>query len=159
MAHLLERLAIHQVIGLDTSIFIYHLEANPRYLSLTSSVLKYIESGQGVGVISTVVVMELTVHPWRINRGDIARQYEALLVNFPHLKIVEVSREVARQAAQLRANYNLRPADALQVATALVSGATAWVSNDKQLKRLETVIEVLILEEFGAAKPESRTQP
>ena len=152
MANLLERLAVHQIIGLDTSIFIYHLEANHRYLPLTGRVLKYIESGQGEGIISTVVVMELTVHPWRINRGDIARQYEALLINFPHLKTVEVSREVARQAAQLRANYNLRPADALQVATALVSGATAWVSNDKQLKRLEAVIEVLILEEFVAGQ-------
>jgi predicted nucleic acid-binding protein len=92
--------------------------------------------------------MELTVHPWQINRADIARQYEVLLVNFPNLQVIDVSREIARQAAQLRAIYNVRPADAIQVATAMVSQATLWVSNDKKLKRLETEIEVVILEDY-----------
>ena len=151
MANLQQRLAAHQLIGLDTTIFIYHFEANQKYLPLTQSILKFVESGQSQGVISTLVVMELTVHPWRINRGDIARQYEALLINFPNLKLVDVTREVARQAAQLRARYNLRPADALQVGTAIISGATVWVSNDKPLKRLEPAIEVIILEDFVEA--------
>jgi predicted nucleic acid-binding protein len=61
---------------------------------------------------------------------------------------VDVSREIARQAAQLRATYNVWPADAIQVATAMVSQATVWVSNDKKLKRLETEIEVIILEDY-----------
>ncbi|MBI1880221.1 MAG: PIN domain-containing protein [Chloroflexi bacterium] len=152
MANLQQRLAAHRLIGLDTTIFIYHVEANQKYLPLTRTILKYVESGQGNGIISTVVVMELTVHPWRINRGDVARQYEALLVNFPNLKLVDVTREVARQAAQLRAKYNLRPADALQVATAMVSDATAWVGNDKQLARLEPAIEIIILEDFVESK-------
>ena len=77
------------------------------------------------------------------------RQYEILLANFPHLKLVDVTREVARRAAQLRANYNLRPADALQVATALVNGATLWISNDKKLKRIEPDMEVIILDDYA----------
>jgi predicted nucleic acid-binding protein len=93
-------------------------------------------------------MMELTVHPWRLNRADIARQYEVLLINFPNLKLSDVTREVARRAAQLRARYNLRPADALQVATAMIEGATLWVSNDKQLKRIEPEMETIILDEF-----------
>jgi predicted nucleic acid-binding protein len=92
--------------------------------------------------------MELTVHPWRLNRGDIARQYEVLLLNFPNLKLNDVSREVARRAAQLRAKYNLRPADALQVATAMVEGATLWISNDKGFKRIEPELEVITLNEY-----------
>ena len=148
VASLQQRLTPHQLIGLDTSIFIYHLEANPRYLPLTQQLLKRVETGQCGGVVSTVTLMELTVHPWRINRADIARQYEALLVNFPNLKMVDVTREVARQAAQLRATYNVRPADALQVATAIISRATLWVSNDQKLKRLESELEVVILEDY-----------
>ena len=31
-----ERLCEHARVGLDTSIFIYHLEAHPRYLPLTT---------------------------------------------------------------------------------------------------------------------------
>ena len=148
MDNLTQRLEAHQVLGLDTSVFIYHLEANAKYLSLTRTVLQNIQSGRSQGVISTVTIMELTVQPWRMNRGDVARQYEVLLMNFPHLRVVEVSRDIARQAAQLRAKYNLRPADALQVATALVSGAEVWISNDKKLRRLEPEIDVIILEAF-----------
>ena len=147
-ANLQQRLNSHQLIGLDTSIFIYHLEANPQYLSLTQQILKSVESGQCSGVVPTVTLMELTVHPWRINRADIARQYEVLLVNFPNLRLIDVTREIARQAAQLRATYNVRPADALQVASALMCQATLWISNDKKLKRLETELEVVILEDY-----------
>jgi len=148
MATLDQRLASHQIIGLDTSIFIYHFEAHPKYLPLTQVILNQVQTGQCLGIASTLTIMELTVQPWRINRADIARQYEVLLINFPNLKLSDITREVARRAAQLRAGYNLRPADALQVAAAMVEGASLWVSNDKQLKRLEAEIEVIILDEY-----------
>jgi predicted nucleic acid-binding protein len=143
-----QQLARHPLIGLDTSIFIYHLEANQPYLPMTQQILQSVELGQCRGVVSTATLMELTVHPWRINRPDIAKQYEVLLSNFPNLSLVEVNREIARRAAQLRAIYNVRAADALQVATAIVSKATVWVSNDQKLKRLGPEIEVVILEDF-----------
>lgn len=148
MANFRQRLAAHNIIGLDTSVFIYHIETNPRYLPLTRSILNAVQSGNCKGITSTVTVMELTVRPWRMNRGDVAREYEVLLLNFPNLYVRDVSREVARQAAQLRAGYNLRPADALQVATALVGGATMWVTNDKGLKRISSVLEVMVLDEI-----------
>lgn len=148
MASIERQLAAHTVIGLDTSVFIYHLEAHPDYLPLTKIILQGVQSGQWQAVASTVMIMELTVHPWRINRPDIARQYEVILANFPNLRLVEVNRDVARRAAQLRANYNIRPADALQVATTIVNQATVWVSNDKKLKRLARILDVIILNEF-----------
>jgi len=33
----------HRRIGLDTSIFIYQLEANPRYVALADSVFSWVE--------------------------------------------------------------------------------------------------------------------
>ena len=148
MEHLRRQLAKHTRLALDSSLFIYHFEANPTYIPLTTVVLSAITDGRCQGVISSVTIMELTVHPWRQNRGDVARQYELLLANFPNLIIVDVNRDVARRAAQLRALYNLRPADALLVATGLVSGATAWVSNDTQLRRLASEIEIFILDDW-----------
>jgi predicted nucleic acid-binding protein len=148
MGNISSQLKNHAIIGLDTSIFIYHLEANPQYLPLTTHILNAVQSGQLQAVTSTVTIMELTVHPWRLNQPQIARHYEVILANFPHLQMADVSRDIARKAAQLRANYNLRPADALQVATALVFQATAWVSNDKKLSRLAPLIEVILLDEF-----------
>ena len=143
-----QRLARHQVIGLDTAVFIYHLEAHPTYLPHTQKVLQQVQGGTCTAVISTVTIMELTVHPWRQQRADIARQYEAVLAHFPHLQIKDVTRDVSRRAAQLRAYYNLNPADALQVATAVTHQATAWISNDKKLKRLTSELDVIILDDF-----------
>ena len=94
--------------------------------------------------------MELTVHPWQLDQPAVAREYEALLAHFPHLTLADVTRDVARRAAQLRACYRLRPADALQVATALVHGATAFVSNDQGLARLAPLLDIIILDDFAA---------
>lgn len=138
----------HNLIGLDTSIFIYHFEAHPQYLPLTSKILVSIQSGRREGIVSVVTLMELTVLPYRTNRPQIAAEYEALLNHFPNLSIVEVNRNIARRAAQLRGSYKIRPADALLVATALESGATAFATNDKALESLSPLIDILILDSF-----------
>ncbi|MCA9954029.1 MAG: PIN domain-containing protein [Anaerolineales bacterium] len=148
MEHLRRELAKHTQIALDSSIFIYHFEANPTYLPLTEVILTTIADGSCQGILSTVSIMEVTVWPWKQNRGDVARQYELLLANFPNLTIMDVSRDVARKAAQLRALYNVRPADALLVATGLIAGATAWVSNDTQLRRLTSELEIFVLDDW-----------
>jgi predicted nucleic acid-binding protein len=141
-------LITHAVIGLDTSIFIYHFEANPSYLPVTTPLLNRIKSGQHHAIVSTVALMELTVHPWRLGKTEIAQNYESLLVHFPNLRLVDVTRRVARRAAQLRANYGLRPADALQTATALVNNASAFITNDKRLTRLNKLINIIILDDY-----------
>jgi predicted nucleic acid-binding protein len=150
MATLEDRIAGHERLGLDTAVFIYHLEQHPRYVPLTHPLLTEIESGHKKAHTSMVTLMELTVRPWQLDRPEIARQYETALARFPNLTLVEVTREVARQAAQLRAAYRLRPADALHVATALASGATLLITNDYDLTRLAPAIDVLVLEDLAS---------
>jgi predicted nucleic acid-binding protein len=149
MGRLTERLSAHTKIGLDTSIFIYHFEANPNYLPITTELLSSIEGGQREAVTSTITLMELIVHPLKLNRQDVARKYEALLVNFPHLQIVDLDRNVIRQAAQLRADFRIRPADALQAAACLVNSVTAFITNDKRLDVLQPRFEVIVLEDYS----------
>jgi predicted nucleic acid-binding protein len=92
--------------------------------------------------------MELTVQPWRVSRPAVARTYEALLLHFPNLSLVDVTRDVARRAARLRAGYGVRPADALHVATALISRATGFVTNDLGLRRMAPELDVIVLQEY-----------
>jgi predicted nucleic acid-binding protein len=92
--------------------------------------------------------MELTIHPWRLSQPSIAQKYEALLVNFPNLAIRDIDRTVARRAAQLRGEYNLRTADALQAAASLVNGAGAFITNDRRLDAIKTLLPVVILEDY-----------
>ena len=146
-----ERLAGHAIVGLDTNIFIYHLEAHPRYQPLTQALLAGVQAGRQGAITSVVTVMELTVRPWRMGRAAVAYEYEALLLHFPNLTLADVTRDAARRAAQLRARYSVRPADALQVATALVHSATAFVTHDQRLARLSPELDVIALDDFLAA--------
>ncbi|MGB7873539.1 MAG: PIN domain-containing protein [Anaerolineales bacterium] len=148
MGGLREKLIGASIIGLDTSLFIYHLEANPTYAPHIKSIFENMEEGEFQGVTSTITLMELTVLPWRTGHENVAREYETVLVNFPNLSIVYVDRDVARLAAKLRADFNVSPADALQVSASLQAGAKAFLTNDKRLTGLQTVIEILILDDF-----------
>jgi predicted nucleic acid-binding protein len=143
-----KRLAKAKVIGLDTSIFIYFLEDNARYGPLAQITINGIEKGKWQGVTSTITLMEITVRPWQLGYETAAREYEAILVHFPNLSIVDIDRNVARTAAQLRAKYNVAPPDALQVAASLSFGAKAFLTNDKRLSRLQEFIDVLVLDDF-----------
>ena len=62
------------------------------------------------------------------------------------------------RAAQLRARYCLRPADAFQVATALVHGAMAFVTNDWRLTRLAPVLDIIILDDFASVSHNLQVQ-
>ena len=148
---IIERLTAHTTVGLDTPVFIYQLEAHPDYLPLTQALFTNVQAGRWAAITSTITLMELTVRPWQLDRPAVAREYETLLVHFPHLTILDVTREVARRAAQLRAEYRLRPADALQIGTALVHGATAFVSNDRALLRVAPTLDIVILEQLRTA--------
>lgn len=148
MTTLEQQLEGHEVVGLDTCVLIYHLEEHNSYLPLTMQLLSSIESGKRRAVISTVALMEVTIRPWQVDRSDIAEYYEAILVNFPNLQIADVTLQVARQAAKFRAKYNIKTADAVQAATAVVNGATVFVTNDKQLRRLSEQLTVIILNDF-----------
>lgn len=142
-----KRLSRAKVIGLDTPLFIYILEDNPRYGELARITLNGIEKGRWQGVTSTITLMEITVRPWQLGLETVAREYESVLVHFPNLSIVDVDRTVVRAAAQLRGKYNIAPPDALQVAASLSFGAKAFLTNDKRLIKLQELIDVILLDD------------
>lgn len=144
----IKRLARAKVVGLDTSVFVYFLENHPQYAPLAEITIKGIENGKWLGVTSTITLMEITVRPWQLGNETAAREYEAVLVHFPNLTIVDVDRNVARAAAQLRAKYKVSPPDALQVAASISYGANAFLTNDRRLSRLEDVIDIIVMDDF-----------
>lgn len=148
MVDLGRRLAGHALVGLDTSIWIYQLEANKRYAPLTTGILHAVQIGRPRAILSVLTIMEINVRPYRLGQPGVAAHYEAMVSHFPNAHLVDVTSDVARRAAQLRATYNLRPADSLHVASSLVSGATAWITNDHGLRRLSTLLDVIILDDF-----------
>jgi len=148
MDELGKRLARAKVIGLDTPLFIYFLENNERYGEPARITFNGIEKGKWKGITSTITLMEITVRPWQLEKEMVAREYEAVLGHFPNLSIVDVDRNVARAAAQLRAKYNIPPPDAIQAAASLSYGAKAFLTNDKRLTKLRELMDIIVLDDL-----------
>jgi predicted nucleic acid-binding protein len=137
----------HAVIGLDTALFIYHFEDHPRYRTLTSAILRQVSNGYCRAVVSELTLLELLVQPLRLERQDVADEYELLLADFPHLDLVPMDRAIILRAAHLRARHGLRSPDALIAATALEQSASLLITNDRQWQKL-TEVEVVCLDDL-----------
>jgi predicted nucleic acid-binding protein len=145
MKRLQDFLKTHPVIGLDTSIFIYHLEDHPRYSSLTEVIFNALEKGTIRGVTSYLTLMEILTKPKADGLLQVARDYEYYLTTFPNLTFYEMGLEVARKAADLRASERIKAPDAIQVSTAMLYGATAFLTNDRIFERIKG-IDILMLD-------------
>ena len=147
MKRLQDFLKNHSVIGLDTSIFIYHLEDHPRYSPLTEVIFNTLEKGINRGVTSYLTLIEVLVKPKTEGLLHAARDYEYYLTTFPNLTFCEMGLDVARKASDVRAAERMKAPDAIQLATALVYGATAFLTNDRIFERVKG-IDILILDKF-----------
>ncbi len=78
-----------------------------------------------------------------MKRADLARAYRERLARFPNLSLVAPDVEICERAAELRARITrLRLPDALHLATAIASGASAFVTNDRDLAGITELVVI-----------------
>lgn len=134
-------------LGFDTSPFIYFVEQNPLHVNLMREIFKRITNGDLQSCSSVITLTEVLVQPLRRNNQTLADEYRDLLFNGANFHLFSLTAEIAERAAELRAKYNLRTPDALQIATALENGCDAFLCNDNGLKQV-TVLKILVLDEL-----------
>ena len=120
-------------VALDTQIFIYFIEEDDRFLPLVKPLFEAIDRGELVGVTSGLSLMEVLVVPYRSGNRALADRFESLLTTSRGLRCVEVDRRLLKAAAQLRAMFQFKPPDAIQVAAALVSDCKSFLTNDRRI--------------------------
>jgi predicted nucleic acid-binding protein len=91
--------------------------------------------------------METLVKPKTKGLPHVARDYEYFLTTFPNLTFHEMGLDVARKVSDLRSADQFKAPDAIQLATAILYGATAFLTNDKIFERVKG-IDILILDKF-----------
>ncbi|MEH2411627.1 type II toxin-antitoxin system VapC family toxin [Nostoc sp.] len=136
-----------QIVGLDTAPLIYFIEENPNYLDVTDAFFEAMFSGEFSVVTSVLTITEVLVYPLRQRNTALAQQYRDILLNSQGLTTIEVFPDIAENAAQLRADYNLRTPDAIQMATAIRGGASFFLTNDARLPSLPG-LSVLVLDQL-----------
>jgi len=145
-AALEHQIAAGSVIVLDSSAVLAYLDGGEQISGAATHVIDgLVRSGRNPGQISAVTVTETLVRPFRLagpaqadeagtGEQDAIATVEDFLRNFPNLTIVPIDYSVSREAARIRALTELRTADALVMATAVVSGASVVVGNDERWK-------------------------
>lgn len=134
-----------QIVGLDTAPLIYFIEENLNYLDVTDAFFEAMFRGEFSVVTSVLTITEVLVYPLRQGNTVLAQQYREILFNSQGLTAIEVFPDIAKNAAQLRADYNLRTPDAIQMATAIHGGASFFLTNDARLPSLPA-LQVLVLD-------------
>jgi predicted nucleic acid-binding protein len=138
-------LRAHNRIALDTSVFIYQIEPNSRYVPVTDHIFSWLEAPTSKAVTSTITMTELLVHPYRDFDKRRVDEFYALLSSFPNLEWIPPHLDIADIAARIRAHHHLRIPDALQAATALYASATGLITNDQVFERVKG-FETLLLD-------------
>ncbi len=123
-------------VGIDTSIFIYLIEEDGRFLPIVEPLLAAADAGKVQLVASALTLLEVLVIPYRAGNASLAERYEELLTQSRGVTMVELTRDHMRLAAQIRAATGIATPDALQLAVSLAAGCTAFVTNDRRLPSL-----------------------
>jgi predicted nucleic acid-binding protein len=136
-------------VCIDSSVLIYHLEIIKPYDVLTKALIEKISAGEIFCNISALTIAELLAKPYRLKDYSQISVFEGFISSLPNTKIQPVDYNIAKFAASLRGEYNLRTPDSIMLSTSLVTSSEAFITNDISLKKLNMKdIKILILDDY-----------
>jgi predicted nucleic acid-binding protein len=138
-----------QTVALDTAPLIFYIERNPSFIDQVRPFFVSLGQGEFRAVTSAITLLEVLVQPLRRGDDALAHRYNDILLCSPNISVCPVTNAVAQEAAELRARFNLKTPDAVQLATALLEGATAFFTNDHSFRE-DCGIKILRLTEVAS---------
>jgi len=120
-------------VFVDTAPFICLLESHPQLADRFVGLFEAASQGALSIALSTVTLAEVLTGPHKAGQTALAKRFEKALCQY---EVVPVSVSIAALAGQLRAKHRLKLPDALQLATALETGAAAFVTHDRDFSRV-----------------------
>lgn len=134
------------LLAIDSMLFIYHLESYKDYVGKTTKLFKDVYQGKSHAVTSVVSLLETLSAPKLEEDPEKIDLFTRFFYETHNLTTVDVSRDIAQEAALLRRKYrSLRSPDSIQVATAIVKNAQIFVTNDKKLRTLKLPVKIKVL--------------
>lgn len=131
------------ILFLDTNIVIYVVEGNPAF---APKVVLRLAAAQSVGdtfMISDLTRMECLVGPLKTNNIAVEASFHTFFAR-SDVRVVAIKAAVCDRAARIRATYNFKPMDSLQLAAAVEHGANAFLTADARHNSFtDLTVEVL----------------
>jgi len=127
------------LITVDTAPIIYFLEGRAHFADYFAPLFERIERGQHRGVIASVTLTEILAGPLSHGNEILADRYYHALAASSNWLVQDLTAELAFLAARIRARYQLKLPDAVQVATAIHTGSAALVSHDRDFRNIREI--------------------
>ena len=87
-------------VYLDTAPVVYFIEEDEDFCDLVEPVIEAIDHGTKRGLSSYLTLLEVLVKPLAENRNDLATRYRDLLIQSPHMRLMDVNESIAEDAAR-----------------------------------------------------------
>lgn len=130
-----------KLVGLDSNLFIYHFENNPKFSVFSVKVFDKLSKGTLRAVTSIISVIETLSYP---APSAVVKNIQEAFATIPNLNIMDVDHKIALEAARIRREYKFRLPDSIQLATALAGRVQAFITNDHKLKSFKKIPIVLL---------------
>lgn len=135
------------IVFVDSSPFIYFVEAKEPYAELLPLCFDAVDDGKIQVLTSTITCAEVLVVPSRKQNERLIDTYLDLLTSTPQLTVAPFDLAFAKRTAEFRAIHGLKTPDAIQWATAVSFGTRFFLTNDKRFGSLPGM-EVLLMDDF-----------
>ena len=135
-------------VFLDTSPFIYLLDADANYGEKTSRILSSMAKQGKVFISSVITCTEYLVIPYRTGNQPLIEAFWEF-INDCSIDLHPVNRQAALKAAEIRAQYQFKTMDSLQLAIAYLEECSLFLTNDKQLRQFKEIPCVTVEEWKG----------
>jgi predicted nucleic acid-binding protein len=132
---------------IDTNIFIYFFNKDPKYFALASNLLQKCADREILGTVSQLVVAEILVLPYREKNFEAIARIKTFFDQNNFLQVSEHRAGFMEESAMIAGEKNLKLMDAMHWHAAVSSQCEFFISNDIAFKSMGP-IEVVHLSEF-----------
>ncbi len=118
----------------DANIFIYFIEGFSTLEISLREIRDSIYHGESIICTSELTLCEVLVPAFRTDNTELLVLYRRFIEESGTFELIPTTREIYIRASLLRAQLGLKTLDAIHVSSAIESGCTALLTNDKPLK-------------------------
>lgn len=120
-------------VFLDACVVIYMVEGHREYAAKISEEIN--QQSQYNLCISPLVKMECLIEPLKHGNKDLINRFQSF---FDRCETLSMDEAIFFKAAELRAQFNVKPVDAIHLATMIIHHCEQFWTNDQRLAKLNS---------------------
>ncbi len=139
-----KKISKHKEVVLDTNIFIYYFNSKSEFYKSADLLITNLITNKTNITTTVLTLSELLSFQAPSEYLD---KLEFEFLQMPNLELKSINQEISKVAASIRRSYNFKLVDSIQLASAVLSKAQVFITNDDQLKSFKE-IKVMTLKDL-----------